>query len=35
VQGWFLSRARYVTSGYLTLMGADLIRMGVSRCRDS
>ncbi|WP_370046784.1 MULTISPECIES: hypothetical protein [Salipiger] len=30
---WFLSRARFVTHGYVTLSGADLIRMGVPRCR--
>jgi hypothetical protein len=31
---WFLTSARFVTSGYVTVSGADLIRMGVPRCRS-
>ncbi len=29
---WFLSEARYRTSGYYKLIGAELIRMGYSSC---
>ncbi|WP_417740824.1 hypothetical protein [Salipiger sp.] len=29
---WFLTRARFVTRGYVTVSGADLIEMGVPRC---
>lgn len=32
VSSWFLTRARYVTRGYMSLSGAELIRMGVPRC---
>ncbi|MCR8549476.1 hypothetical protein M4578_16725 [Salipiger sp. P9] len=32
LSAWFLTRARFVTAGYMTLSGAELIRMGVPPC---
>lgn len=32
VSSWFMTRARYVTRGYMSLSGAELIRMGVPGC---
>ncbi len=29
---WFMKEARYRTTNYITLTGAELIRMGVPRC---
>lgn len=32
LRDWFLTEARYVSNGYLSLSGAELIRLGVARC---
>ncbi|MBY6003881.1 hypothetical protein KUV62_08185 [Salipiger bermudensis] len=32
LRDWFLSEARFVSNGYVSLSGAELIRMGVPRC---
>lgn len=33
IQKWFMSRARYETSNYITLRGTELIRHGVQSCQ--
>jgi hypothetical protein len=32
VRDWFMTKARYKQSGYHTLLGAELIRLGVESC---
>ncbi len=33
IQRWFMTRARYETQSYITLLGSELIRHGVPQCQ--